>query len=302
MRLIVLGAAAGGGLPQWNCGCRNCRRARAGDPLVRPRTQCGIAVEAAGGWILCNASPDLRQQLQATRALDPAGRRGSPITDVVLTGAEIDASLGLLTLREGHVFSVHGTRRTLDALDANPLFRALPPDRVTRRPAALDEPLRWSASAQGVEISLFAVPGKVPLYLESPEALTAIGAAGEDTVGIELRQCGRRAYFIPGCAAITESLAARIGGAGLVLFDGTLWADDEMVRLGLGEKTGRRMGHLSMSGSEGSLAAFTRFDVARKIYIHVNNSNPVLAEDSPERAAIEEAGWEVAWDGMEIRV
>ena len=298
MRIVILGAAAGGGLPQWNCGCSNCRRARAGDPLVRPRTQCGGALQTSEGWVLLNASPDLRQQILATPDLDPTGSRGSPITDVVLTNGEIDAILGLLTLRESHRFTIQATQTTLDALNGSSLFQSLPPARVPRRSLALDRPLQLASGT--VELSLFSVPGKVPLYMETPDRVAVIGAETEDTVGVELLSTGRRAFFIPGCAAMTPVLASRLRGADLVIFDGTLWEDEEMIRLGLGAKTGRRMGHMSMAGEGGSLAAFADLGIHRKVYVHLNNTNPALAEDLAERAAVRAAGWEVAHDGMEI--
>ena len=302
MQIIVLGAAAGGGLPQWNCGCENCRRARAGDPLVVPRTQCGLAVSPDGSrWILLNASPDLRHQISATRALDPPSGRASPISDVVLTSGEIDALLGLLTLRERHRFTIHAASRVLTTIEENPIFRALGAG-VVRRQAHSNEPvaLATPSASAGLSLSLFPVPGKVPLYMESEATLQTIGAESEDTAGVELRSEPKRAYFIPGCAALSPSLSKRLRGADLLLFDGTMWTDDEMIRLGLGEKTGRRMGHMSIAGPEGSLAAFADLEIKRKIYLHINNTNPVLVEGSPERAAVNAAGWEVAYDGMEI--
>ena len=301
MRVIVLGSAAGGGFPQWNCDCPNCRRARSGDPAARRRTQCSLAVSADGErWFLLNASPDLRQQLAATPALHPrAGApRHSPVAGVLLTNGDIDHVAGLLSLREGHAFGVYATPRILSVLDRNPVFNALDRDLVARRPVALGEPLTLG---ERLAVELFAVPGKVPLYLEegSPE----IGAETEDVVGVRVAADGGASFvFVPGCARLSAALVRRLAGAPVVLFDGTLWQDDEMIRLGAGSKTGQRMGHMSVSGSGGSLAAFARLEVARKIYIHINNTNPILLEDSPERAAVTAAGWEVAYDGMEIEL
>jgi pyrroloquinoline quinone biosynthesis protein B len=289
---LVLGSAAGGGVPQWNCGCRICGLARAGDGRVQPRSQTSLAVSAdLEHWVLLNAAPDLRAQILSCPALQPrSGTRGSPIAAVVLTGAEIDQTAGLLNLREGQPFSLCATAGTLAILDDNPMFSALRSDIVVRRPA---ETGKCFGLPGGIEAMLFSVPGKVPLYLEGD------AAAVEDTVGVELRARGARLVFIPGAAAATDEMLERAAHADVVLLDGTLFEDEEMVRLGLGAKTGRRMGHLPMSGADGSLAAFANIK-SRRIYIHLNNSNPVLIDDSPERRQVEAAGWEVAYDGMEI--
>jgi len=239
----------------------------------------------------------VRQQILATPALHPkAAPRHSPIAAVVLTNGDIDHVAGLLTLRESHAFDLYATGAILDVLAANPIFDALNPNYVARHRMALDEAIEVA----GLEILAFAVPGKVALYLERGEPV--IGGESEDTVGLEIRTGGRHFFFVPGCARVTDALAARLEGAPLVFFDGTLWSDDEMVRSGTGAKTGARMGHISVSGSDGSLAALGSLGVGRKVYIHVNNTNPMLLDDSPERAAAVRAGWEVAHDGMEVRL
>ncbi len=300
----MLGAAAGGGFPQWNSHGPACRRARAGDVAARARTQASLAVSADGEhWFLLNASPDLRQQIEANPPLHPRrGLRSSPIDGVVLNGSDVDAIAGLLSLRERQPLTVYATAKVQGVLEANPIFNVLAADVVRRESVPLDQPLplRTAAGApSGLTLSLFAVPGKVPLYLETGGGAPPI-VLGEDTVGMRIDDGASDLYFIPGCAAMTESLAQRLRGGGLVLFDGTLWRDDEMVAAGLGSKTGRRMGHMSMSGSEGSIAAFAALGVRRKVFVHINNSNPALLDDSPERAELERAGWEVAWDGMEL--
>jgi pyrroloquinoline quinone biosynthesis protein B len=162
---------------------------------------------------------------------------------------------------------------------------------------ALETP---DGAASGLEVELFSVPGKVPLYLEDSDAPPIV--EGEDTVGVAVAGGGRTLYFIPGCAAMTDRLRARLNGADLVFFDGTLFADDEMIRAGLGRKSGRRMGHMSVSGPDGAIAAFSGLGVKRRIFVHINNSNPILLDDSPERATVEAAGWEIAYDGMEVRL
>lgn len=298
MRLIVLGAAAGGGFPQWNSACPVGRRAWRGDPAARWRTQSSVALSADGErWCLLNASPDLRQQILATPALHPRrGPRHSPIGAVILTNGDVDHVAGLLNLRESQRFDLYATGTVLGVLDANPIFNVLNPEFVRRYRLVLDEPIRLE---DGVTAVPFAVPGKVPLYLES-DALE-IGGETEDVIGLELTAGqGAPAFFVPGCARLTSALAERLRGAALVMFDGTLWADDEMIRSGTGVKTGARMGHMSVSGPDGTLAAFAGLDVRRKVLIHINNTNPILLDDSPECAAVEAAGWEVAYDGMEI--
>jgi pyrroloquinoline quinone biosynthesis protein B len=293
---IVLGAAAGGGFPQWNCNCDVCRLAWAGDARVRPRTQASLAVSAdRKRWTLLNASPDLRAQIQSTPALQPhEGKRGSPIEAVVLTGAEIDQTAGLLNLRERSPLTIMGTAATLAAVAGNPMFGALAVDVVRRRAIAPGEKF---AIGEGLTAELFMVPGKVPLYLEGENPATAEESAAN--VGIEITDGRARLAYVPGAAAVPPALRERFTRANAILFDGTLFTDDEMIRAGLGEKTGRRMGHMPVDGSDGSIAALNGLS-ARRIFVHINNTNPILVDGSPERRRVEAAGWEVAWDGMEI--
>lgn len=297
MRAVVLGAAAGGGFPQWNSNALGCRRARSGDPAAKPRTQASLAVSADGRhWTLLNASPDLRQQIEQTPSLQPSGAvRSSPIASVVLTGSDVDVVAGLLTMRERQAFGLYATALTHAVLDANPIFNVLSPDLVTRHVLSVGEKCDL---ATGLSVDLFAVPGKVPLYLEADDA-PAI-ETNEQTVGAAISDGRSTLFYIPGCAAMIPAVADRLRGAAAVLFDGTLWTDDEMIAAGLGPKTGARMGHMSVSGPGGTIAAFDGLGVQRRILIHINNSNPILLDDSPERARAEAAGWEVAFDGMEL--
>jgi pyrroloquinoline quinone biosynthesis protein B len=317
MRVLVLGSAAGGGFPQWNCNCRVCQAARAGNGRARPRTQSSIAASADGQrWVLFNASPDLRQQITENPALHPQaqhpkaqhpqdGARHSPIAAVVLTNADVDHIAGLLTLRESQPFVLYASERVQAALDSNPIFRILNPRFVRRETLALGQALRLRGS-DGAELGLtvepFAVPGKIALYLENPEAGDNFGTEDGDTIGLRVLtpDTGKSFYYIPGCAALDAPLCARLEGAPLVLFDGTFYENQEMVAGGLGHKTGQRMGHLNISGPEGTMARFEALDVGRRIFIHINNSNPILLEDSAERAAVVAAGWEVAYDGQEL--
>ena len=304
MKAVVLGAAAGGGFPQWNSNAEACRRARAGDSKAMARTQASLAVSGDGDrWFLINASPDLRQQIEARPILHPRqGLRSSPIEGIILTGADVDAIAGLLHLRERQPFTLYATARIVAVLDANPIFGVLAAECVNRKEMPLGQPFALShldGSTSGLEVELFDVPGKVALYLEAGRESDLAGRPG-DTVGVEIRADGQRLIYIPGCARMTDALRRRLSGAAVVLFDGTLWRDDEMVALGLGPKTGQRMGHMSVSGPDGTVAAFRDIPVKRRILIHINNSNPILLDDSAERIAVEKEGWEVAYDGMEV--
>lgn len=292
MRIAILGAGAGGGLPQWNCGCPNCADARAG--RLPQMTQSSVAVSRDGrDWVLLNASPDIRAQLAATPALAPPGLRGTPLSHVVLTNGDIDHIAGLLTLREKTGFTICATRDIHQILDGNPVFRVLDPDLVARAPLDLDRPVTLA----GLEITPFCVPGKIALFLEGETVDTT--AMGEQTIGLQIRDGGRVLYYLPGCAALPDWLVARLEGADLLLFDGTVWDNEDMPRSGTGAKTGARMGHLPMSGPEGSLARLAGLR-ARRLFIHINNTNPALNPASPERAALRAAGWELTHDGMEI--
>ncbi len=293
---IVLGAAAGGGFPQWNCGCAICRLVWSGDRRVKPRTQASLAVSGDGEhWILLNAAPDLRAQVQATPALWPRSAiRSSPISAVVLTGAEVDQTAGLLTLRERQGFALYATDDTLAALDANPIFGVLAPDLVMRKAAVIGTPFMVPGDLQ---VELFAVPGKVALYLEDDDPALAVESGAN--VGVEIANGGKRIVYVPGAAGVTAAMRERFARADVLLFDATLFVDDEMITSGTGTKTGRRMGHMPLDGEGGTVAALAGFK-ARRILTHINNTNPILVEGSPERCKVEQAGFEVAEDGMEI--
>ena len=269
---IVLGSAAGGGYPQWNCRCRVCRLAWDGDRRVKPRTQTSVAITGDGDhWILLNATPDLGAQLHATPELHPRGEgRSSPIAAVVLTGAEIDQTAGLLTMREGQAVTLYATAESLNFVAANPMFDAL--SRVTPQALQLGQSV---ALPGGVTATLFAVPGKAPLYAEGERPDVAVESGVN--VGVVLERDDARLVFVPGCAAVTPDLKRRLRPRDVLLFDGTLFTDDEMLRAGLSEKTGRRMGHMPIDGAGGSVAALADCP-ARRIYIHINNSNPMLID------------------------
>lgn len=246
--------------------------------------------------MLFNASPDLRQQILANPALHPAeSPRHSPIAAVFLTNGDVDHLAGLLTLRENQSFTLHGTAATLAQVAPGTVFGVMAPSVVRRAPVILDETID---TGLGFTVTPFAVPGKVPLYLETDRV--ELGTETEATVGVEIAGEGRRVLYVPGCAALTPALLSRIEGADLLLFDGTTYTDDEMPALGLSTKTAARMGHLPIGGETGSLRGLAPVQIARRVYIHVNNTNPVLVEGSAERDAVEAAGWQVAHDGMEF--
>ena len=306
LRVVVLGAAAGGGVPQWNCGCAVCLAARGGHPELQS-TQASMAISADGDhWFLINASPDLRQQLIATPQLHPgAGKlRHSPISGVILTNGEIDAVAGLLSMREGWPFTIYAHTKVLAILKANSIFDVLSAKNVRRRPIEVDqtfEPTLPDGTRSGIEILPFAVPGKGAWYLEGkdhPAGDTGVG----DTLGLRVshKATGKYFYFLAACAGVTDDLKSRLAGAPLIFFDGTVWRDDELIVAGLGSKTGQGMGHIAMSGDHGAIAALADLDIGRKIFLHINNSNPALLRDSPERKIAERAGWQIPADGTEI--
>src|SRR3954451_11752932 len=306
LRVVVLGAAAGGGVPQWNCGCEVCRKAR-DEHAELQSTQCSIAVSAdSEHWFLINASPDLRQQLIATPQLHPkAGKlRHSPIAGVILTNGEIDAVAGLLSMREGSPFTLYAHERVLAILKSNSIFNVLNAENVKRRPIEVErafEPALPDGAPSGLEVLPFEVPGKGAWYLEGKAHPAGNDGAG-DTLGLRIldKTSGKYFYFLAACARVTDDLKARLKGAALVFFDGTVWRDAELIVAGLGNKTGQGMGHISMSGADGAIEALADLGIARKTFLHINNSNPVLLHGSKERAIAEAAGWQIPADGTEI--
>jgi pyrroloquinoline quinone biosynthesis protein B len=299
IKIVTLGTAAGGGLPQWNCGCDNCTAARSSEPQLRA-TQASLAISADGSnWFLINASPDLRQQIIDNPVLHPrpGQLRHSPIAGVILTNGEVDAVAGLLSMREGWPFGLYAHERVLEILNANSIFNVLAPDKVSRiaiAPGTPFEPSLPDGTPSGLEILPFAAPGKTALFLE--------GAAENDdgdTLGLRItdKSDGRSFIFLAACAGVPPELTPYLDGASLMFFDGTLWRDDELIALGLGSKTGQRMGHIAM---DAAIPALAGLGIDRKIFLHINNSNPALQPASNERRQAEAAGWQIPADGMEI--
>jgi len=304
MRVKVLGSAAGGGFPQWNCNCRNCDGVRSGALHALPRTQSSIAVSSDGmRWVLFNASPDILQQLKATPELQPARAiRDTGIEGVVLIDAQIDHTTGLLMLREGQrplpIFCTDMVRE--DLTTGNPLFRILEHYCGVEWHRIGGD--RWTFTIPGADALEFtAMPLKsaAPPYSphrHDPHPGDNIGVRVTDT------SSGRSLFYAPGLGEIEPHVEAAMRAADCVLVDGTFWTDEEMVELGISVKRAREIGHLPQSGTGGMMEWLDRFEKPRKILIHINNTNPILNDDAPERAELAARGIEVAFDGMDIRI
>ena len=302
MKILVLGSAAGGGFPQWNCNCRNCAGVRDGSLRTRARTQSSIAVSANGSdWVLFNASPDLLTQIRANPALQP-GRalRDTGIAGVVLIDAQIDHTTGLLMLREGKPLPVWCTPQVREDLTTgNPIFNVLSHFcTVNWQPVQVTPPQAFAVpGAAGLRFTPVPLSSKAPPYSphrHDPHPGDNIGVLIEDAAS------GRKVFYAPGFGAMEPHLEPFLADSDCVLLDGTFWTDDEMIRLGISTKTAREIGHLPQSGPDGMMALLGRYAKPRKVLIHINNTNPILDEDSPERAALTAAGIEVAFDGMAI--
>ena len=310
MRVRVLGSAAGGGFPQWNCGCPNCSGFRNGALKARPRTQAQVAASTdPSHWFLLNASPDLRQQILAAPELSVApSSLASPILTILLTSADVDCVMGLLHLREFqplHIYSTLSVRRILT--EENSLFRVL---------ARSNPPVRWDnlsldriiplapPSSPGAKDGLFckAVPlfGGFPDYVS--DSLKGSLPSEEAVIGLQLVHKEKRLFYAPSFLGLGEDWQRSVDESDLALLDGTFWKDDELIQAKRSRKTARDMGHLPLSGERGMLNRPFRLGKTRRVIIHINNTNPVLNEESPEHRAVREAGWEIAYDGMEFNL
>lgn len=305
MRVRVLGSAAGGGFPQWNCGCPNCVSVRAGDPRVLARTQESVAVSADGErWFLLNASPEVRSQIESFPALHPRGPRHSPIAGILLTNGDLDHCLGLLSLRESQRLNVYATARLRHGFtENNVLYGTLQrfPGHTNwpgltlgeERELHLDE-----GQPSGLTVEAVSLPGQAPLHLKA-----RLGAPHpEDNVGLLIRDRKRStslAYF-PGCASVTPAVLEAAGQAQCLFFDGTFWSENELIALGLGERSASDMAHVPIGSPTGSLAAFSGSSVPSRFFIHINNTNPILREDSEQARLVQLAGWSVARDGLDL--
>jgi pyrroloquinoline quinone biosynthesis protein B len=318
MQIRILGSAAGGGFPQWNCACSNCSAVRAGTFAGKPRTQAQVAISNDGeSWFLLGASPDLRGQIEATPELHPrAGLRQTPIAGVVLTNADLDHVLGLLLLRELQPLRVFGTASVLQVLrEDNSFFGML--NRVPRQ-------VEWSTIVPGMPFELTSANGRssgmagtavtlgtrYPAYvsptraghLQPKEAVTGfiVGSTDESTAESFGEPSGRRLAYLSAVGTIDDALIEMLSGVDAILFDGTFWSDDELIRIESSGATAHQMGHVPVGGPGGSLTRLARLRNIKRIFTHINNTNPMLNESGPEHREVRDAGWDSAEDGWQF--
>jgi pyrroloquinoline quinone biosynthesis protein B len=311
VKIKVLGSAAGGGLPQWNCSCANCAAARSGPNGrgvgVRPRTQTQVAVSIDDRiWTLLNCSPDLRAQIEATPELhsqSPNASRHSPITGAVLTSADIDCVLGLLHLREQQPLEIYSISRVREIIRDNSLFRMLEQKPEQSKWTVFEADGRFEIALNsangGIACRALATGGDLPYYVERQSTSSNDGAV----VGLILERKGTtntKVAFLPGVREISDELLSELSQCDLLLMDGTFWSDDELIRIQGGGRTAREMGHIPVSGSDGSLERTRGLQRPKRVFIHMNNTNPMVNEQGPEYRQVRDAGWEIAADGMEF--
>jgi pyrroloquinoline quinone biosynthesis protein B len=297
MELVLLGTAAGGGFPQWNCWCPTCRVARADPVRAHPRTQSSAAISSDGQrWFLLNASPDVHRQVARLNGVVPPGMRHVPVEGIVPTDAELDHTLGVALLREARELQLYATGAVLEVLAEDsrllPVTEAFARVAITELPLERPVPLRYrDGRAAGISVTAFQVRGDPPRFARRERP--------GHTTGLLLEEDrGARVAFVPGCGDLDAELLARLAKVDVLLFDGTFWTDRELVDLGISDRTARQMDHMPVSGPDGSLAALKDLPCRHRVYTHINNSNPMLLEDSPERIEVEAAGLVVGDDGM----
>ncbi len=286
VQVVLLGSAAGGGFPQWNCWCPGCRLARTNPAAAHPRTQSSLAVSADGRrWFLCNASPDVREQLSLLQDEAPDGIRHVPIEGVVLTDAELDHTLGLVLLRESGHLPVYATTAVANILTTD--SRLLPTTQAFSEVpvhalsiGTTTALLHRDGSSSGLSVEPFAVPADPPRFASRDEAGHTIGLI------INQEPTGRACAFVPGCGGLDATLAARLGGCDALFFDGTFWSDDELVALGVGRRTARQLDHLPVDGPDGSLERLAALPCRHRIYTHINNTNPMVLVGSALREGV----------------
>jgi len=311
MQIKILGSAAGGGFPQWNCACANCSSVRAGTFAGKARTQAQVAVSSDGeSWYLLGASPDLRAQIEATPELHPrVGVRASPISGVVLTSADLDHVLGLLLLRELQPLQVFATNSVLGILrDDNSFFRML--NRIPQQadwnqvvPGREFEPFAMNTGMSVVQSGLVCTPislgTRYPAYVRAERA--KLLQPEEAVTGLVVKSSSGKSFaYLSAVGEINDALLGVLDNVDMLLFDGTFWSDDELIRIDSSGATARQMGHIPVGGPDGSLQQLAKLKKPRKIFIHINNTNPMLNESDPEYRAVRDAGWEIAEDGWQF--
>ncbi|MEM7580230.1 MAG: pyrroloquinoline quinone biosynthesis protein PqqB [Mastigocoleus sp.] len=315
MLVRILGSAAGGGFPQWNCNCAGCQSTRAGDRNASGRTQSSLAVRADdGSWFLVNASPDVRQQLEGLRDGKPLSVRSSPIAGILLSDGEIDHTAGLMILRESdEPLQIYGTNAVRQGLTGGfSLLRVLkdycgvnwvdiePGSKVSlsnNLTNSLNNNDNSGLNVNGLEVEVFSLPSKPPKYMRSTSTVE-----GDWVVGFTFRDSGSVVTYAPALSELSDSILERFDNSDCILVDGTCWQDNELLALGTSTRTARAMGHLPLSGESGSLTLLSKLSCKRKIFTHINNTNPILIANSPERQIVEKAGMEVAYDGLTIEL
>lgn len=312
MQVRILGSAAGGGFPQWNCACANCRLVRSGSPCLKPRSQAQLAISRDGhSWFLLGASPDLRAQIESCPDLHPRSERDSPISGAILAGADLDHILGLLLLRELQPLTVYATPSVQKILRGNSIFRML--NRIPRQvewipllPGVVFPIRSADGDNSGITCEAISLPGKYPAYLQDEGEHLDL-REDEAVLGLIIRSKSgpsvpdKSIAYFPTAAAISPALLDRLKAVDLLLFDGTFWSDTELIRVQAGGLTARQMGHLPVSGPGGSLEVLSPLSIP-KVYIHINNTNPMMNQDSPEYRQVRDAGWQLAEDGWQSQL
>jgi len=307
VRVKILGSAAGGGFPQWNCACSNCKRLRDGTLHGSARSQVQVAISSNhSSWYLLSASPDLPRQIESFPQLHPTARsRETPIAALILPGGDLDQLLGLILLRESQPLRAYATPAIRKIIMENNIIFAMVSRQITWDdvfPGHEFELVSVSGKTSGIRCLPFALKGNYPHYVSEEQASSLPG--DQAVLGLRLQHSsgGGTMVYMPGTPSIEESWLEHLENCDLLLIDGTFWTDDELIRIQGSGRTARQMGHLPISGPGGSLDQLSRLKRPRKIYIHVNNTNPILDENSPEYQQVREAGWEIAQDGAEFEL
>jgi len=308
MHVMLLGTAAGGGVPQWNCRCHNCRAARNGSGVVRPRSQSSVAISAdRKRWFLLNASPDLARQFESFAPLHPTGRhpRHTPLQAVLLTNADLDHTLGLLSLRESSDLLIYASQETRFALTHGlallPALNKFCQTKILPAPFTPQRLRHLDGSSCSLSVQAFRVPGKRPRFAAGRKTQQANVSSA---IGYKIvdKKTGAALVYLPEILALTPDVVSLAGDCDLLLFDGSFWSENELAENGIKGRSASQMGHIPIGGENGSLRGLARVAVPQKVFVHINNTNPVLRENSPERRQALAAGWKIGEDGMAFKL